>query len=80
MPKPIKQDQVKKWYVYCTECEGGYVVQKGKPTECPNDSMHVIDRVKKYGAHSQGVVMSSPDGSLWMLYIEDNGQLRTEKL
>jgi len=80
MAKPEKKGQLKKWYVHCTECAGGYVESKDKPTECPNNPAHIIGKVEKYGAYPQGFTLSSPDGSLWMVCVEDNGQLRTEKL
>jgi len=80
MAKPDKKDKVKVWYVFCTVCAGGQVESKLKPTQCPNNPAHPIRKVERLDEYPQNVIMTSPDGSKWMVYIENNGQLRTEKV
>lgn len=80
MPKPEKKDQLKQWIVYCEICGGVFCESKPKPTQCPINPAHPIDGVKKEGAVAQGTVMASDDGTKWVLYITNQGQVRAETL
>ena len=71
---------LKKWIVHCQTCGPCYCNCLEIPDECPCNPAHVVDKVEKLGQYPTAIILTSPDGTIWKIEIDNGGVLSTESV
>ena len=79
MAKPEKKDKLKKWRVVCEVDGRMFIDSQTRPITCPVDPAHALKEVRKVDTYPQAMVLTSPDGTKWLIHVTDQGNIKADK-